>query len=781
MEWIDKGADEQIATIGRLRFVFRVGQAHAQPVQYRCSVWAKSAFKSRLTTLIQRLEQTLPNFAWQKIDGLRVNLGDIQLAALESELEAKLWIKLEHCLKTYLYQRPQHSIEINRTAISILGVNDSYAEPHDLRPQPQTPPQGDQNWAHAFSSVATGSYASGLNLADRPDHLADKSGKHTQSVGEQSAFDPMASLIFFLHTGFLRHPEQWHPPSSPALWLEQHLADSRQASWRADIAQSCLMPAALRRLCETFTPSALQTLSRWLLAPLADYPAPAKPNWGIYLPLSALIFLQRHPHYAQAIESVTHALTSSLDHLAKAVSTEFEAWLTELLTPSILPAVRIGLQAICAASQVRGMLISVLSTQTLADLYQRIQPCDLPPPSIPAILPSASAHPADSKTLNLIDAGRRLQSPAQEAETVLEKSSATGRDSLSKRSRQAKHHPKSLAPVNTKPSQTQKTERRLPILDKPSNLADANALQAKPREANLSSLDRRSASIKPTLLPPALAESSRHKGKNPADEQGPQLGLKQPHQTKPAVSKSWAPVSTKSSQRPRNERTLPMLETHSKVDAHPLQPKPLESDLTPLHGHPVSTHFASPQSPHPIRSSAVWDGKSLEPTEKEALAVSNAGIVLLWPLLPRLFRTLELTQEQNFVDENARMQAICYLDWLAWGDEAVAEWRVPLNRLLCALPPTQELVWQSPALERRTQLDAWLMHVVTQLPNLSRCGSSDLRALFLQRPGELRKVDNHKVLTLESNTVDVLLRDLPWSLTQVTLPWLVDPLPVTWL
>ncbi len=760
MEWIDKGADEQIATIGRLRFVFRVGQAHAQPVQYRCSAWAKSVFKTSLTTLIQRLEQAVPNFAWQKIDCLSINLGDIQLDALESELEAKLWIKLEHCLKTYLYQRPQHSIEIDRNAISTPSVN---AEPQVRWPQPQTPPRGEQNWAQACSAAPTGRYAPGLNLAKRPDHLADKRGQHTQSMGEQSAFDPMASLIFFLHTGFLRHPEQWHPPSSPALWLEQHLADSRQANWRVHIAQSCLRPDALRRLCETFTPSALQALSRWLLAPFADYPVPAKPNWGIYLPLSALIFLQRHPHYAQEIESVTHALTSRLDHLAEPVTTEFEAWLIELLTPSILPAVRIGLQAICAASQVRCMLISILSTKTFADLHQRIQPCDLPPPSIPAILPSASAHPADAKTLNLIDSGQLLQSPNQDAEPILKKTSATGCDSRSKR------------------SQIQKTERRLPILDKPSNLADANALQANPREANLSSLDRHSASIKPRLLSPALAGPSRHKGENLAAEHGPQLRLKQPRQTKPSLAKSLAPVSTKSSQTPRDEHNPPMRETHSKVETHRLPPKPHESALTPLHGHPVSTHFTAPQSHHPIQLKSVWAGEILEPTEKEALAVSNAGIILLWPLLPRLFRTFELTQEQNFVDENARMQAICYLDWLAWGDEAVAEWRAPLNRLLCALPPTQELLWQSPALGVRTQLDAWLMHVLTQLPNLSRCGISDLRTLFLQRPGELRKVDNHKVLTLESNAVDVLLHDLPWSLTQVSLPWLVDPLPVTWL
>lgn len=59
------------------------------------------------------------------------------------------------------------------------------------------------------------------------------------------------------------------------------------------------------------------------------------------------------------------------------------------------------------------------------------------------------------------------------------------------------------------------------------------------------------------------------------------------------------------------------------------------------------------------------------------------------------------------------------------------------------------------------------MSVVAQLLSLSHCSINDLRALFLQRPGMLRKINTHKVLSVEPEASDVLLSDVPWPLMQV--------------
>ncbi|KVN20663.1 hypothetical protein WT08_28150 [Burkholderia sp. MSMB1552] len=167
-----------------------------------------------------------------------------------------------------------------------------------------------------------------------------------------------------------------------------------------------------------------------------------------------------------------------------------------------------------------------------------------------------------------------------------------------------------------------------------------------------------------------------------------------------------------------------------------------------------------------------------EPTEP--WIVSNAGLVLLWPLLPKLFDTFGWLDNGRFVEDAVRWQAHGCLDWLAWGDLELAEWRTPFTRLLCGIPRDAPFEPQSPTPERQAELDAWLTQTFAALPTLNRCSVTDLRAFFLQRPGTLVD-DEHVTLTIEPDATDVLLHSLPWPLTQVMLPWLSARIGVNWI
>lgn len=167
----------------------------------------------------------------------------------------------------------------------------------------------------------------------------------------------------------------------------------------------------------------------------------------------------------------------------------------------------------------------------------------------------------------------------------------------------------------------------------------------------------------------------------------------------------------------------------------------------------------------------------------EPIIAFSAGLVLLWPMLPSLFSQLRLTNDGDFVDGSARLRAACWLDWLVWQDDTPAEWRLPLNKLLCGLPLDVPCAsWEVPDIETINALDLWLAPMPTMLGGaLAKCTPSDLRLLFLQRAGTLVRRETDWILQVDEDASDILLSDLPWPLEEVGLPWMESPLAIEWL
>ncbi|BEM38646.1 hypothetical protein SME10J_23730 [Serratia marcescens] len=176
-----------------------------------------------------------------------------------------------------------------------------------------------------------------------------------------------------------------------------------------------------------------------------------------------------------------------------------------------------------------------------------------------------------------------------------------------------------------------------------------------------------------------------------------------------------------------------------------------------------------------------------EVTLPHTLHVSNAGVVLLWPLLPRLFTQLELLEKPQhdapyrFISQQTQQRAVWVLDALVWADDEPAEWRSMVNKWLCNWPLAAPLEVSSPENTPPLQfLTSWLSSLSVQIPGLQQCGADELRALFLQRPGVMQEGRNGWHLTVEAHASDIMLSRLPWPLKQLTLPWLSEPLEVVW-
>jgi len=174
-------------------------------------------------------------------------------------------------------------------------------------------------------------------------------------------------------------------------------------------------------------------------------------------------------------------------------------------------------------------------------------------------------------------------------------------------------------------------------------------------------------------------------------------------------------------------------------------------------------------------------------TDGFELQISNAGVVLLWPLLPRLFAECGwLLREDgigqlSFADAAAQQAAVSLLDYLCWNEEPVEEWRCSLNKWLCGMPFGQVLERLAIAPESLLAVGRCLSSLLLQLPALRRCTEVDLRAMYLQRPGTLRKTEIGWKLQVESDPSDILLGEMPWPMDELALPWLETALPVRWL
>lgn len=161
--------------------------------------------------------------------------------------------------------------------------------------------------------------------------------------------------------------------------------------------------------------------------------------------------------------------------------------------------------------------------------------------------------------------------------------------------------------------------------------------------------------------------------------------------------------------------------------------------------------------------------------------ISNAGLLLLWPLLPQLFSLLGLWEEERFVSDAARWQAVYGLDRLVWGDVSPTEGRLTLNQVLCGGACSTSVPLSMPlSLLQLQPIDDWLAAIGQQLPGWQKLSLTDIRQLFLQRAGEISTEGPVPQISVWPEPYDFLLRDWPWPMTLASFPWTEQPLTIVW-
>lgn len=161
--------------------------------------------------------------------------------------------------------------------------------------------------------------------------------------------------------------------------------------------------------------------------------------------------------------------------------------------------------------------------------------------------------------------------------------------------------------------------------------------------------------------------------------------------------------------------------------------------------------------------------------------ITNAGLLLLWPLLPQLFSQFGLLGEERFISDNTQWQAMYCLERLVWGEVIPTDERLILNRLLCGVsflipaPQTSLL-----SVLQQQQIDVWLGAIVKQIAGWQQLSLTDIRQLFLQRPGEINMEGTCPQIIVQSEPYDFLLKDWPWPMMLASYPWAKQPLTIVW-
>jgi len=163
------------------------------------------------------------------------------------------------------------------------------------------------------------------------------------------------------------------------------------------------------------------------------------------------------------------------------------------------------------------------------------------------------------------------------------------------------------------------------------------------------------------------------------------------------------------------------------------------------------------------------------------LFIKNAGLIIIAPYLRMLFSRLELIQQDVFVDFSAQERAVQLLGYVASGTEDLPEYELVIQKVLCGMTALGSLVIETPLTVAEKEISDEMLKAITQhWKPLNATSIDGLRESFIMRDGKLKEDNEASYLRIEQKAFDVLLDQLPWSITPIKLPWLQKEIQVIW-
>lgn len=168
----------------------------------------------------------------------------------------------------------------------------------------------------------------------------------------------------------------------------------------------------------------------------------------------------------------------------------------------------------------------------------------------------------------------------------------------------------------------------------------------------------------------------------------------------------------------------------------------------------------------------------------EVLIISNAGLCLFSPWLPRLFNILGYLDkdQKSFKDTASKIRAVFLLQYFVNSDEKeYRETELTFNRLLVSLPmhiPLPECLILT-EMEKDTA-DSLMTSVKANWRELQNTSVRGFQQSFIARMGHMEQQEEKWLLIVDQKAFDILLRHVPWGFKQIHFPWLKKYIQVNW-
>ena len=183
----------------------------------------------------------------------------------------------------------------------------------------------------------------------------------------------------------------------------------------------------------------------------------------------------------------------------------------------------------------------------------------------------------------------------------------------------------------------------------------------------------------------------------------------------------------------------------------------------------------------PPQTISLLKKDQVETAWAEEIYVTNAGMVIAAPYLPRLFELLKLTEKSRFKSREAAERGVHLLQYMVDERTSTPEYQLVLNKLLCGVKPGIPIVRGVEITEEETEAITGLITAMIQnwkiIGNTSAAG---FRESFLQREGRLGRKEDAWHLQVEQRAFDMLLDQIPWSFSTIKYSWMDRVIFVQW-